>query len=84
MSLQGTFKALADPMRREILTMLKSGKLNAGEIAERLDISPAALSYHLKMLKTNDLVMETKDKNFIYYELNATLFDELLLWIKQF
>ena len=78
------FKVLADEQRREILVMLKSGRMSAGEIAEALNITPAALSYHLKQLKGADLVMEYKQKNYIYYEINATVFEELILWIKQF
>ena len=78
------FKVLADSQRREILVMLKNGRMNAGEIAEVLGVTPAALSYHLKQLKNADLVMEYKEKNFIYYELNTTVFDDLILWIKQF
>lgn len=78
------FKVLSDKQRRDILLMLKDGRLSAGEIAERLDISPAALSYHLKILKNADLVMEYKSKNFVYYEINTTVFDELILWIRQF
>ena len=78
------FKVLADEQRRDILVMLKKGRMSAGEIAEVLNITPAALSYHLKQLKGADLVMEYKQKNFIYYEINATVFEELILWIKQF
>jgi DNA-binding transcriptional ArsR family regulator len=78
------FKVLADPQRREILTMLRSGRLNAGEIAQRLGVSPAALSYHLKLLKAADLVLEYKEKNFIYYEVNTSVFQELILWVSQF
>ena len=78
------FKVLADSQRREILTMLKEERLSAGEIAERLQITPAALSYHLKLLKNADLISEYKEKNFIYYEINTTVFDELILWINQF
>ena len=78
------FKVLADSQRREILTMLKDKRLNAGEIAERLQITPAALSYHLKLLKNADLISEYKEKNFIYYEINTTVFDELIMWINQF
>lgn len=84
MGLAETFKALSDPQRRDILTMLRSGRLNAGEIAEKLGVTPAALSYHLKLLKSAELVLEYKDKNFIYYELNTTLFDEVVMWMKQF
>ncbi|MGN0246441.1 MAG: autorepressor SdpR family transcription factor [Lachnospiraceae bacterium] len=78
------FKVLADSQRREILTMLKDERLNAGEIAEKLQITPAALSYHLKLLKNADLISEYREKNFIYYEINTTVFDELILWINQF
>ena len=78
------FKVLADDQRREILVMLKGGRMSAGEIAEALQITPAALSYHLKLLKGADLVMEYKHKNFIYCEINATVFQELILWIQQF
>ena len=78
------FKVLADSQRREILTMLKDTRLNAGEIAERLQITPAALSYHLKLLKSADMISEYREKNFIYYEINTTVFDELILWINQF
>ena len=78
------FKVLADSQRREILTMLKDGRMNAGEIAERLQITPAALSYHLKLLKGADLIAEYKEKNFIYYEINTTVFDELIMWVNQF
>lgn len=78
------FKVLADPQRRDILTMLRSGRLNAGEIAQRLGVSPAALSYHLKLLKAADLVLEYKEKNFIYYEVNTSVFQELILWVSQF
>lgn len=78
-----TFKVLSDEQRRQILTMLKDGRMSAGEIAEKLDITPAALSYHLKLLKKSDMVMEYKQKNFIFYELNTTIFDEMILWMKQ-
>lgn len=84
MGLADTFKVLSDEQRREILYMLKEGRMSAGEIAEKLDITPAALSYHLKLLKKADMVMEYKQKNFIYYELNTTIFDEMVMWIKQF
>lgn len=77
-----TFKALSDPVRREILQLLKNGKLSAGEIASHFDISGATISYHLKILKKADLVWETKVKNFIYYELNTSIVEEILLWLK--
>ena len=78
------FKVLSDRQRRDILVMLKDGRMNAGEIAQRLGVTPAALSYHLKLLKAADLVMEYKQKNSIYYEINTSVFDELILWVGQF
>ena len=78
------FKVLSDRQRRDILVMLKNGRMNAGEIAEALDVTPAALSYHLKLLKAADLIMEYRQKNYIYYEINTSVFDELVLWIGQF
>lgn len=83
MSKTSIFKVLADKQRRDILEMLKDGRLSAGEIAERLNVTPAALSYHLKLLKSADLVMEYKEKNFIYYEINTSVLDELILWVTQ-
>ncbi|MBQ8568040.1 MAG: winged helix-turn-helix transcriptional regulator [Oscillospiraceae bacterium] len=84
MGLAETFKALSDPQRRELLTVLREGRMNAGELAEKLNITPAALSYHLKLLKKAELLMEYKEKNFVYYELNTTVFDEMIMWVKQF
>ena len=84
MSDTNIFKVLSGSQRRDILVMLKGGRMNAGEIAEKLGVTPAALSYHLKLLKGADLVMEYREKNFIYYELNTSVFDELILWIGQF
>ena len=79
-----TFKALADSNRREILTMLKSGRMPAGEIASNFNMTNATISYHLSQLKKADLITETKEKNFIYYELNVSVFEEIMLWIAQF
>ena len=78
------FKALSDPVRRDILVMLKNGKMTAGDIADRFDLTNATVSYHLSQLKKADLLYETKVKNYVYYEINATVFEEILLWIKQF
>ena len=83
MSIGESLKILADPVRRDILLLLKKEKRTAGSIAVELDISPAALSYHLRLLKQGDFVLEYREKNFIWYEINATVFDELLLWIQQ-
>lgn len=75
------FKALSDPMRREILTMLKEKRMSAGEIVAQFDVSGATISYHLSILKKAGLVFETREKNYIYYELNASVLEEVLLWI---
>ncbi len=79
-----TFKALSDPVRRDILTMLRKGRLSAGDIASRFDMTGATVSYHLKQLKKADLIYETKEKNFIYYSLNTSVFEEIMLWVSQF
>ena len=81
---QDTFKALSDPIRREILNMLKEKRMSAGEIADCFDMSQATVSYHLSILKKADLIRETKLKNFIFYELNASVFQEIMLYLKQF
>ena len=77
-----TFKALSDPARREILNLLKGGRLTAGEIAGRFDMTAATVSYHLSRLKTAGLVFESREKNYIYYSLNASVLEEVLLWIQ--
>ena len=82
MGFEQTFKALADPARREILSVLKRGKLSAGEICSHFDMTGAAVSYHLNILKKADLISESKYKNFIYYELNTTVLDEMILWFE--
>ena len=80
-----TFKALSDPVRLEILNMLKkNGRMNAGEIADNFDLSKATISHHLKILKDQDLIYEEKEKNFIYYELNTSVFEDILTWIVKF
>ena len=79
-----TFKALSDPVRREILVMLREGKIPAGEIAKRFDMTGATVSYHLSQLKKADLIRESKYKNYIYYELNVSVFEEIMLWFSQF
>ena len=84
MSFAETFKALSDPARREILIMLKNGRMFAGEIASRFEMTGATVSYHLSVLKKADLVYETKEKNFVFYELNTSVFEEIMLWFAQF
>ena len=76
-----TFKALSDPVRREILVLLKSGSLSAGEIGSHFDMTGATISYHLGVLKKADLVWETKHKNYVYYELNTSVVEEIMLWL---
>ena len=79
-----TFKALSNPVRREILEMLKGGRMSAGDIAKHFDISGATVSYHLSQLKKAGLVFETKHKNYIYYDINTSVFEELMMWLVQF
>ncbi len=81
MGLQQTLKALADPIRREILNMLKSGRMSAGEITERFPVTAASISRHLSVLKEADLVWDTREGQFIFYELNASVLEEIMLWI---
>ena len=81
MSFAETFKALSDPARRQILELLKQGPLSAGEIGAHFDMTGATISYHLKILKQADLVFESREKNYIYYQLNATVLEEILLWL---
>lgn len=82
MALSDTLKAISDPVRREILESLKEDKLTAGEIAQRFNLTNATMSYHLKELKKAELILETKVKNYRYYELNISVFEEVLIWIK--
>ena len=81
MGIQITLKALSDPIRREILELLKSGRLPAGEIAERFLVSGAAISKHLSVLKEADLIRDTREGKYIFYELNASVLEEVLLWL---
>lgn len=79
-----TLKAISDSARRNILEMLRKGKMTAGEIANKFNLTNATVSYHLSYLKKADLIKEEKYKNFIYYELNTSVFEEVLVWIYQF
>ncbi len=81
MSLQNTLKALTDPIRREILNMLKAGRMSAGEIADHFPVTGASVSRHLSVLKEADLIRDTRDGKFIYYDLNASVLEEIMLWI---
>lgn len=82
MGLQSTLQALADPTRREILNMLKNGSLSAGEISEKFPITGAAVSRHLSVLKDAGLIRDRREGKFIYYELNASVLEEIILFIK--
>ena len=81
MGLQQTLKALSDPTRREILNLLKSGKKSAGDISDHFDITAAAISRHLSVLKEADLITDTRDGKYIFYELKASVLEEIMLWI---
>jgi len=82
MSLNETMKALSDPTRREILNLLKRGSMTAGDIASHFEMTGATVSHHLSQLKKAELISERREKNFIYYSLNATVLEEVLLWMK--
>ena len=83
MSLQATLRALADPIRREILNLLKSGRMSAGDIAGHFDVTNASISRHLSVLKEADLIRDAREGKFIYYDLNASVLEEILLWITE-
>ena len=82
MSMQNTLKALSDKTRRDILTLLRQGRKSAGEIAEAFPVSGAAISRHLSVLKDADLIRDEREGKYIYYELNASVLEEIMLWIK--
>ena len=81
MAFANTFKALSDPARRQILELLKKGPMSAGEIGAHFDMTGATISYHLKILRQADLVFEKREKNYIFYQLNTTVLEEIMLWI---
>lgn len=83
MGIQNTIKALSDPSRREILELLKAGRLSAGEIGEKFPVSGAAISKHLSVLKEADLIRDTREGKFIFYELNTSVLEEVMLWLAQ-
>ena len=82
MSLQSTLRALSDPIRRDILNLLKAGRLSAGEITEHFDVTAASISRHLSVLKEADLIRDTRQGKFIYYDINTSVLEETLLWIR--
>ena len=81
MGMQQTMKALSDPIRREILGLLKAGRLSAGEIGEKFPVSGAAISKHLTVLKEADLIRDCREGKFIFYELNTSVLEEVMLWL---
>ena len=81
MGIQNTLKALSDPSRREILELLRAGRLSAGEIAEKFPVSGAAISKHLSVLKDADLIRDAREGKFIFYELNTSVLEEVMLWL---
>ena len=81
MAIQNTMKALADPIRRDILGLLKVGRLSAGEIAEKFPVSSAAVSKHLSVLRDADLIRDARDGKYIFYELNTSVLEEVMLWL---
>ena len=83
MGIQRTLKALSDPIRRDILEMLKAGRLSAGEISERFSVSAAAISKHLTVLKEADLIRDTREGKYIFYEINTSVLEEVLLWVSR-
>ena len=81
LGIQNTLRALADPIRREILNMLKGGRMSAGEITDHFDVTAASISRHLSVLKEADLIRDQREGKFIYYDLNASVLEEIILWI---
>ena len=81
MALQNTLKALADPIRREILNMLKDGKMSAGEIVDKFPVTGASISRHLSVLKDADLIRDAREGKYIFYELNTSVLEEVVLWL---
>ena len=81
MGMQNTLRALSDPIRREILNLLKSGRMSAGDIVDRFEVTGASISRHLSVLKEADLIRDKREGKYIYYELNASVLEEIMLWI---
>ncbi len=83
MAINETLRALADPIRREILNILRAGRMSAGEICEHFDVTGASISRHLSVLKDADLIRDTREGKFIFYELNTSVLEDVMLWISQ-
>ena len=83
MAIQSTLKALADPIRREILNLLKSGRMSAGDIAEHFEVTGASISRHLSVLKDADLIRDSREGKFIFYDINTSVLEDIMLWITE-
>lgn len=83
LGIQDTLKALADPIRREILNLLKNGKMSAGDISDHFPVTAASISRHLSVLKEADLIRDNREGKFIFYELNTSVLEEIMLWITE-
>ena len=81
MAINETLRALADPIRREILNILRAGRMSAGEICEHFDVTGASISRHLSVLKDADLIRDTREGKFIFYELNTSVLEDVMLWL---
>ena len=81
MGIQNTLRALSDPIRREILNLLKGGRMSAGDIVDHFEVTGASISRHLSVLKDADLIRDKREGKYIYYELNASVLEEIMLWI---
>ena len=81
MGLQQTMRALADPIRRQVLNLLKKGRMSAGEICEHFDVTGASISRHLSVLKDADLIRDEREGKFIFYEINTSVLEDVMLWI---
>lgn len=81
MALQQTLKALSDPIRRDILNLLKAGRMSAGDISAHFSVTDAAISRHLSTLKDAELIRDTREGKYIYYDLNTSVLEEVMLWL---
>ncbi len=82
MGIQSTMRALSDPTRREILNLLKKDSISAGDISGHFEMSVPAVSKHLSILKDAGLIRDRREGKYIYYELNASVLEEVLIWIE--
>ena len=81
MGLQSTLKAISDPIRREILNLLKKGKMSAGDIVDHFSVTGASISRHLSVLKEADFIRDTREGKLLFYELNTSVLEDVMLFI---